>query len=1796
MQQPAGLKTADQLVDEATTPVLTADEHIRREAREVLQGHLRSRAYWSAGRQLKQLAMQTVREYSGRAVFELIQNGYDAHPADCTDGQLAVYLDEGEGDHGVLYVANAGRPFTSSNFEAICALGLSDKQPGQFVGYKGLGFKSVLQLSDRPEVYSADPTGVPGNLNGYRFTFAAPADVVDLLDGDTTTAELVVDELPLSALPVPLPEVPVSAAWLAEQGHVTVVRLPLRSEQAREQAHRQVDDLWHEKAPVLLFLPRLARLTLHYRDRGHERPGTREETRTIEGTASVDDLVFERVDLGEEAGEFLLVTRAAEPDRIREAIEAGIRDGQLDASWLEVCAARPSVSVAVPLSHDTAAYHTYAFLPLGDKAPAPFAGHLNAPFQPNLSRTDLNAREHLNSFLLDLAAETCLLAAELLREQETHEWDNAAVDLVSWTDQQWERLASACERLFGHELTDHPLVPVVPTTLHPDRWASPTAAYRWPGGKALTGKLACDTTDAALLRAGLGEARETRLVNFLDALGVSLRPPRSLLAGWVETMIQTLPRQPADLELWQRAYDDLATWFQQDPGALRARTLLLDEHGGLHPCNGGGAGHGPEVFFAPSDHPDGGARVPAALQPHIVFLHPELWVESRTASYLQPLGLRFLAAHDLVHRFNLASLLEAVQRVCETDQPAETHQELLRFVFSLEQAAPAHDSDLVRLGLHVATVNGDWIPALEAVFSEAWAETWGAQLAVVLQYDHDDADLAALGRRLLAASDQLIGAVGTVSTWRAFLRRIGVRDGLHPIPVAPPATLPGRQLGQATMAVLPLPDDLQEQLREVGWGARPQHPDLDYTPEHDSYRLPGQAVITLLPAAARHAYALLLLHGLQTWPVRYYSTPWRTGDGARHDSVTASTPVWTFLRTEPWLPVHHPDGSESFCAPREWACWYVDERREGGLPTFSPLLAPAARARISPDGTALRRLRELLIGVWDDPKHAGWLLWHHGYLLAGDGIDDAHLGPFHRSYQATWARLAATPPETLSPPEGACLVVEQGGQFRAMPIQAWAESTAAELAAPVYVGLPDASISSQLIRGLGLPLLTLRTEAEVETAVALLNRLRPGGAASVARLTVTVFVDGVPLDPTAGTVGLVDDLLPWLPTLVGLVVEHRGRTTQVSDRTFQEVIDRLRRVRVRWASSIQVVLAGQLAPLPERLRGVFPVPVDPDPVLVVQGDQTDLGWPTLRALAGPLAELIGIPSLVDSLWRAVSELEHTSAALHEELTDQQLATALSVGADQVRHARHRTGADINPIRRRLYPLVAHLVGAPAARPLEADARITDDAALRAAVRALPLPDAITADALVDAATEEPSLDQLRRRLGVDFAAFNQTLANLSHYRPITHPDNHVAALRAFIAEHHTDLINRLRASRLAEFDQFQPQSDWTALRRFEGLDPDPTWLTQYETPPQPLLAERAEQWLAIHGAQARPATPLPALDQVQQTNRDLVRGYADQFGLLVGAWARQHPTATLPDLWQATDLSRWLTSALDEVGALDFTPLDRPRLLRWCVTLGLWPPDMAATCELDALALTSEQIRSQQRRRQQQRRRDDKARNTIQLDGRPIDVSTGSYTELRSVLDATVHAEPQVLAGSTELARLAALPTAKHTNSDPPAVRDSYTSRAGAGDHQLSLAQREAIGFAGEWLAYQWLRRHYPSASPASWVSSYRTQVFSGDPGDDTLGYDLEVPTPDGALYFEVKASLGDPNEFNLTETELRAAQRHLDRWRLIVVTQMRIPDSCTITVLPNPLSPRGQGHYQLVSRTLRFRYQLEPSPSSRRS
>ncbi|MEI8093071.1 MAG: DEAD/DEAH box helicase family protein [Spirochaetales bacterium] len=112
--------------------------------------------------------------YGYRQVLELVQNGADAVLQSAHDGaqssstsRLRVLL---TGQY--LYVANTGAPLTEEGLESLLASDISPKRDNQ-IGRFGLGFKSLLALGGRVDIFTSDRGTIHFDPARCRKTIAA---------------------------------------------------------------------------------------------------------------------------------------------------------------------------------------------------------------------------------------------------------------------------------------------------------------------------------------------------------------------------------------------------------------------------------------------------------------------------------------------------------------------------------------------------------------------------------------------------------------------------------------------------------------------------------------------------------------------------------------------------------------------------------------------------------------------------------------------------------------------------------------------------------------------------------------------------------------------------------------------------------------------------------------------------------------------------------------------------------------------------------------------------------------------------------------------------------------------------------------------------------------------------------------------------------------------------------------------------------------------------------------------------------------------------------------------------------------------------------------------------------------------------------------------------------------------------------------------------------------------------------------------------------------------------------------
>lgn len=458
--------------------------------------------------------------------------------------------------------------------------------------------------------------------------------------------------------------------------------------------------------------------------------------------------------------------------------------------------------------------------------------------------------------------------------------------------------------------------------------------------------------------------------------------------------------------------------------------------------------------------------------------------------------------------------------------------------------------------------------------------------------------------------------------------------------------------------------------------------------------------------------------------------------------------------------------------------------------------------------------------------------------------------------------------------------------------------------------------------------------------------------------------------------------------------------------------------------------------------------------------------------------------------------------------------------------------------------------------------------------------------LLNAAVDAPNLAALQRQLDIPVRELNATLSSLGgRYPVIDYSQGHAEEFSDHLRRLRDGLLDRLRWARWDRFAALDLQPDWLQLRRVESIGPDPHWGTTVDKLSSGLMDARIEEGLAQLLGAVPPTSgrPLLRLSDCARANAELVDSTASRLVKLVRAWlVRQGLPIEEP--WANEEVAGGeVLAALDAAGALDFQKLTLPEMLRWLHVVGIWPADMPATDDRAALGITVDDLDHQKAEAQRLRAERARQQRIVLIDDQPFDLEDG-YSALRETLTQALEKTPGFLATRRRFTSLREI--------DAPS---GGGGRAGSGASasgrrpELSSQQKLAVGFAGEWLAYQWLAHQYGADfTQECWVSTYREQLFPGG-GDDGQGWDFEVPVRNGKHYYEVKTTVGEGGQVELGETQVLAAQESARnrQWRLLVITNA-LNKNRRIHMLRNPFDPASRGRYSFVGQGLQLRYVVD--------
>lgn len=1700
-------------------------------------------------------------QYGDRVLFELLQNAHDAHAVG-EKGEVAISLVVADDHTGMLLVANKGRPFSESNLEAIRNIGTSDKEIGEGIGNKGLGFRSVEALTNDVHIFSAGAQMPAPKFDGYCFRFASKNEIAELLEKIGASSEVaikVAGDIPRYLVPVVVSDQSDEVRRLAALGYATVVCLPLASSREVELAEKQVAALTNAAAPVQLFLDRLASLEVSIVRAGVE--GAKATlSRAVEPLLRdpSSSIRMERVRLSDGSA-FLVVRQTLQKDAVLAAVAKSIPAAPPLKRWLS-WKGDAVVSIAVCLDK-TVAPRLYNFLPMDDHAVSPMAGHIDAPFFADIDRRTIKPDLPLNHLLIEAAADTAAKACLAIVDEGLALPASAVVDMAAWSGARIVTIVGAFKAL-GRPITDAAIWPI--TSNAGAKWAPLRSLYAWPDVRTrqMTPSRLESIADAHIL-ASVSDAQLSRIRELASAIYMPLELRAEPLSEWVQATAKYLllsKKNKAVATTWREFYQDILSIFvasKIDLAELVGKKVLLGDDAKLLVATADGLDDAPPVFARVSSargkRTKGPPNPPSAIARKFRFLNQHVEVPE-----------------DVIHKFEKAGLLRhydpvealaALKGVLASGTDNQ-RQEALTWAFRvwLFTGDKSVEAALQLADLSVPCLGG-WKRAEDALMSSSWSA-----LGRTLDQYLDEAapvspDCKLQRNRLLVAFSSWPSARDDDrrEDWTRFLQILRVPDGLEPI--AANLRRAGTPSGYWTWLLRA--GDPKQGL-DATWtrdasGHELNHPQTEYRMHGEAWRIPGQLEHQHFPESTKEALSNLLVAYLRVHGQRHFEFVIRHWRG--HQSVTLPTPLHVFLRHVDW-PASTRSDEIIFARPCE--SWSTTVARQH---------PPRFVARFKSEPGAREELPSILfdskIGIrdWSNPFSAPGRLASLASALPN--LSAAERRDLRDQVRRAWADVAE---HRSALPTSLQLVVERAGSLELLQGR--------EQDPPVvYVTSEPQAFAARSLSDAGEAVLDIG-----ETVASLICDLLKATGRFSPRLTdsgeVQLVVDGAPFEASSADPLLVAGELSWLSDLAVLAHEHLGDPLETRTLPADELDRRLRTIRVRRCGGFALTISGLEIPVRGRERA-HAVQHARDPTLLVK-TAGPIDLPLLLEASQALTKLLG--SRRNTLELLLGRLQRDGygggpAGPSEDM----LARAIGRDISVVREHFAATNGGVQRRVKAVLPVVAFLRGREAAERLrERHAQLGPTLQLRAWL-ADELP-AEVVDMLLEVVAETDNQKAIHARLNLDFAAFGRTLAELG-YPPMNDETDFRRVFTAYLAELTSSIRARLRRAFLPAWRGAAPLDEYVILRTLDFIQFDSQWPLQLEQLDRARVVAYANLAVEARLGADDPAVELVALDIVAAANRKQVTARHADLTNLVRAWCRkngaQNPTGA-----GAGDAQQ-LVRELDQAGLLDFEVIatsDLPALLR---RAGWWPGNMPTTETLSDLGLTAEDLKHEEQEARELRMKAEVARRSIPFAGRSLDSgSPGFVMEFESLADAAIAQAD----GWFTRSRIARLLQQEESGKSRP--RSSAGGGGGTWRNQPSDATRTAMGMASEWLVWKLLfRRHPKEMSNECWVSSNREKFCTGPAGDDSLGYDFRVVTARHEYLYEVKSALDAGGEFELTARELEVAgsarEDRKRRYRILYVPFVFDPTRWMVMTLPNPAGIKTRDQFRVVrSGSIRYRFE----------
>jgi hypothetical protein len=347
-----------------------------------------------------------------------------------------------------------------------------------------------------------------------------------------------------------------------------------------------------------------------------------------------------------------------------------------------------------------------------------------------------------------------------------------------------------------------------------------------------------------------------------------------------------------------------------------------------------------------------------------------------------------------------------------------------------------------------------------------------------------------------------------------------------------------------------------------------------------------------------------------------------------------------------------------------------------------------------------------------------------------------------------------------------------------------------------------------------------------------------------------------------------------------------------------------------------------------------------------------------------------------------------------------------------------------------------------------------------------------------------------------------------------------------------------------------------------------------------------EQMAASVGPRPVTTDALPDFEMVRIANGRPLRERLAEAHRVVTAWCNRENVVT-PAIWTAETFDGALRQQLERVGALDFRELSDDDLATWLSRIGAWPTGMKPSVVAGDHGLSHDDLHTQEKAEADAKAEKIRAARRVKFQGVDVDLD-GSMSSLVDRVSRFLESNPSSLESAYRTSSLAEVGDGKRKGGGGGGTGGK---NGGVVTNRLSNEQTGAIGLVGEMVAFHWLKNRDPSGvvDASCWKSGNSRIVIEGVTGNDSLGYDFEVPRRGGSVMYEVKATTADAGMIELGETEVRCAQQFArsDRWRLLIVEDA-LSTTPRVHMLPNPFRHDSRSLFGFVGNSLRLRFRLK--------